>query len=165
MIRIINIALFWPILVRTGAGMDLTSAAATAWAGIRGFVGLMLALMVYTDADIGDGAYKLLCFFFMATTACLTIIVQGGVFELVLWVSTDALLASELRCISLLKHFLQWKTMAAVSWHIARRVNATLHDATQQANCYTSSRRVPCWSYFTACPVFQAGGTCPLKMF
>ena len=47
----------------------------------------MLALMVYVDSDIEDDPFKLLCFFFMATTACLTIVVQGGVFELVLWVS------------------------------------------------------------------------------
>lgn len=47
----------------------------------------MLALLVLVDSDIEDGAFKLLCFFFMATTACLTIIVQGGVFELVVWVS------------------------------------------------------------------------------
>ncbi len=86
-VRVINIILFWPILARTGAGIDLPSAAATAWSGIRGFIGLILALMVSMDADIEDEAYKLLCFFFMATTACLTIIVQGGVFELVVWVS------------------------------------------------------------------------------
>ena len=86
-IRIINIAVFWPILARKGASIDLKSAAATAWSGIRGFVGLMLALMVYVDSDIEDDSFKLLCFFFMATTACLTIVVQGGVFELVLWVS------------------------------------------------------------------------------
>ena len=48
----------------------------------------MLALMVYADSDIEDDSFKLLCFFFMATTACLTIVVQGGVFELVLWVSS-----------------------------------------------------------------------------
>ena len=86
-VRIINIVLFWPILARTGSGMDLRSAAATAWSGIRGFVGLILALMVSVDTDIHNEPYKLLCLFFMATTACLTIIVQGGVFELVLWVS------------------------------------------------------------------------------
>lgn len=86
-VRVINIILFWPILARTGCGMDFRSAAATAWSGIRGFVGLILALMVSVDPDIQDEPYKLLCLFFMATTACLTIVVQGGFFELVLWVS------------------------------------------------------------------------------
>ena len=61
--------------------MDLPRAAATAWSGIRGFVGLILALMVSVDTDIQDEPYKLLCLFLMATTAYLTIIVQGGVFE------------------------------------------------------------------------------------
>ncbi|KAL0035594.1 hypothetical protein WJX79_001024 [Trebouxia sp. C0005] len=84
-VRVINIILFWPILARTGPGLDLPSAAATAWSGIRGFVGLILALMVSVDTDIQDEPYKLLCLFFMATTACLTIILQGGIFELVLW--------------------------------------------------------------------------------
>ena len=49
----------------------------------------MLALMVYVTLTILDGVFKELCFFVMATTVCLTIIVQGGVFELVLWVSID----------------------------------------------------------------------------
>ncbi len=47
--------------------------------------------MVSVDTDIQDEPYKLLCFFFMATTTCLTIVVQGGVFELVLWVSCKAI--------------------------------------------------------------------------
>lgn len=70
--------------------MDMKRAAATAWSGIRGFVGLILALMVYVDTSIDDQAYKLLCFFFMATTACLTIVVQGGAFEIILWVSISS---------------------------------------------------------------------------
>ena len=37
--------------------------------------------MVSVDTDIQDEPYKLLCLFFTATTAYLTIIVQGGVFE------------------------------------------------------------------------------------
>ena len=86
-VRVINIISFWPILARTGPGIDLPRAAATAWSGVRGFVGLILALMVSVDTDIQDEPYKLLCLFFMATTACLTIITQGGIFELVLWVS------------------------------------------------------------------------------
>ena len=86
-VRIINIILFWPILARTGSGINLRSAAATAWSGIRGFVGLILALMVSVNIDIMDEPFKLLCLFFMATTACLTIIVQGSIFEMVLWVS------------------------------------------------------------------------------
>lgn len=85
-VRIINIALFWPVLVRTGPGFALPSAAATAWSGIRGFVGLILALMVSVDPNISDEPYKLLCFFFMATTACLTIVLQGGTFKLLFWV-------------------------------------------------------------------------------
>ena len=86
-VRIINVALFWPVLIRTSPRIDLPSAAATAWSGIRGFVGIILALMVSVDPNISDEPYKLLCFFFMATTACLTIVLQGGTFELLLWVS------------------------------------------------------------------------------
>ena len=96
-VRVTNTIFFWPILVRTGSGIDLRSAAATAWSGIRGFIGLILALMVSVDADIQDEPYKLLCLFFMATTACLTIIVQGGFFELVLWVSCKA---NEMCCLN-----------------------------------------------------------------
>ncbi|DBB05081.1 TPA: hypothetical protein ACH3X3_010345 [Trebouxia sp. C0006] len=77
-VRVISIILFWPILARTGSGINLRSAAATAWSGIRGFVGLILALMVSVDTDVQYKPYKFLCFFFMATTACLTIIARAA---------------------------------------------------------------------------------------
>ena len=113
-IRVINIAVFWPILARTGAGIDFRSAAATAWSGIRGFVGLMLALMVYVNPNIQDAVFKELCFFFMATTACLTIIVQGGIFELVLWVSINLICfisLGEHQSVLLLPLPLSWQTV------------------------------------------------------
>ncbi len=46
-VRIINVVLFWPILARIGSGIDLSSAATTAWSGIRGFVAAVPAHIGY----------------------------------------------------------------------------------------------------------------------
>ncbi|CAL8468287.1 g7827 [Coccomyxa elongata] len=79
-IRCINIALLWPILARTGDGITLTSAVLTAWSGLRGIVGLALALYVLLDPGIGNAAYRSQAFFFMSTTLVLTVVVQGSLY-------------------------------------------------------------------------------------
>lgn len=87
-VRAVNVVAFWPAMGRTGAGLTPAAAAVTAWAGLRGLVGLILALLVLLDPRIGgtvDGAaYRQRAFFFMATTVVLTVVVQGTAFELLL---------------------------------------------------------------------------------
>lgn len=79
-IRCINIAVLWPLLTRTGDGITLTSALLTAWSGLRGIVGLALALYVLIDPAIGNVAYRMQAFFFMSTTLVLTVVVQGSLY-------------------------------------------------------------------------------------
>ena len=79
-IRCINIAVLWPVLARTGDGITLTSALLTAWSGLRGIVGLALALYVLLDARIENAAYRTQAFFFMSTTLVLTVVVQGSLY-------------------------------------------------------------------------------------
>ena len=75
--RTVNLLIFWPILVRTGHGFSFPMAALTAWSGIRGVVGLVLALYVLVDSSIPHEAYRTQVFFFLATTVVLTVVLQG----------------------------------------------------------------------------------------
>jgi hypothetical protein len=70
----------WPLLTRTGDGITFTSALLTAWSGLRGIVGLALALYVLIDPAIGSGAYRMQAFYFMSTTLVLTVVVQGSLY-------------------------------------------------------------------------------------
>lgn len=48
---------------------------------MRGIVGIVLALLVYTDPDITDIAFKDRQFFLMANTAVLTVVIQGATYQ------------------------------------------------------------------------------------
>lgn len=89
----INIALMWPLLARTAGGITLTLAALTAWSGLRGIVGLVLALYVFMDPAIGNAAYRTQAFFFMSSTLVLTVVVQGSLYGPLLVVGEPPLLA------------------------------------------------------------------------
>ena len=51
-LRFLMILMFYPILCRIGYGMNLKQVVLCAWAGLRGAVGLSLALMVSTSTKI-----------------------------------------------------------------------------------------------------------------
>ncbi len=92
-IRIVNVVAFWPIMARTGEGATPTAALITAWAGLRGLVGLVLALLVLLDPGLGGAvagaAYRERAFFFVASTVVLTVVIQGTAFEPLLKVRQD----------------------------------------------------------------------------
>ena len=83
----VNVAIFWPIMARTSYGINLRTAAITSWSGIRGIVGLILALSVLNDDSIQNAPYQVELFFFMATTLVLTTVIQGSSYVLLLKVS------------------------------------------------------------------------------
>ena len=86
-VRLFNICLFWPLMAHTGHGFRLPDAMVTAWSGIRGIVGIVLALLVLNDSAITDEAFKQRCFFLMATTVVLTVVIQGSTYSLMLKVT------------------------------------------------------------------------------
>lgn len=48
-IRVINVTVFFPLMRPTGHGMTPAAAVITAWSGLRGLVGLVLALLVISS--------------------------------------------------------------------------------------------------------------------
>ena len=73
-------------MVRTGYGLTMTEAVITAWSGLRGVVGLVLALEGLDSGVIGTqkGSFRELCFFHFGAVLVLTTVVQGGTFKVVL---------------------------------------------------------------------------------
>lgn len=83
-VRLVNFTAFSPLLVRTGYGFTLAEAVIGVWSGLRGIVGLTLALTVLTDSTAGNAAYRDQQFFFMSCILVLTVVVQGGTFPILL---------------------------------------------------------------------------------
>ncbi|GAQ79623.1 Na+/H+ antiporter [Klebsormidium nitens] len=77
-VRTIDVALLWPLLAHTGHGFSIKGALVTIWSGLRGVVGVALALLVFLDPAISNEGYKLRVLFFMGSTVCLTVLVQGS---------------------------------------------------------------------------------------
>ncbi|WPT14435.1 Sodium/hydrogen exchanger 7 [Picochlorum sp. SENEW3] len=76
-IRVVGILLLYPILRFGQYALTLKDMVILSWAGLRGAVGLTLALIVYNSADLLDEQFKILCFFFVAMIAVLTLLIQG----------------------------------------------------------------------------------------
>lgn len=68
----------WPILRWTGSVVSFKEAVVLCWSGLRGAVGLSLALFILLDDQIADEKYRTLTFFFMGCVTFLTIVLQGG---------------------------------------------------------------------------------------
>lgn len=60
--------------------------------GLRGAVGLALALFVYLDDSIADRRFRVLTFFFMGAAALLTLMVQGTTMPALLRVRADVII-------------------------------------------------------------------------
>jgi NhaP-type Na+/H+ or K+/H+ antiporter len=89
-IRTIDVVLLWPLLAYTGHGFSLKGAIVTVWSGLRGVVGMALALLVFLDPNISDEGYKVRVLFFMGSTVCLTVLVQGSLVTPLLKVSLNS---------------------------------------------------------------------------
>eukprot|EP00889_Picochlorum_renovo_P008860 jgi/Picre1/35890/NNA_003348.t1 len=76
-IRVVGIFLLYPILIFGRYGLKFKDMAILSWAGLRGAVGLTLALTVYNSVDVIDEQFRILCFFFVGIVAVLTLLIQG----------------------------------------------------------------------------------------
>ena len=77
----------YPVLKVTGYGIDMKSALVMVWAGLRGAVGLSLALFILFDGSISDKQFRVRQFFFVGFIAGLTILIQGTTTGLLLQAS------------------------------------------------------------------------------
>lgn len=77
-IRIISIIILFPILSYGRYGLKLKDMVILSWSGLRGAVGLTLALIVYGSDSIQDEEFRVLCFFNVGIIASLTLLVQGS---------------------------------------------------------------------------------------
>lgn len=48
------------------------------WAGLRGAVGMVMALFIFLDTRIHNAAFKSYCVFYMGTMAFFTVLLNGG---------------------------------------------------------------------------------------
>lgn len=76
----------YPILKMTGYSITWRKVLVMVWAGLRGAVGLALALFILLDNEISDAAFRVRAFFFMGLIAAITIVVQGTTTGLLLQV-------------------------------------------------------------------------------
>lgn len=79
-----------PVLSHLGYGMNWKEAIVLAWGGLRGAVGLALALFVSLDNQIADARFTTLTFFYIAAIVLLTLLIQGTTTPLLLQVCIDA---------------------------------------------------------------------------
>ncbi|KAI7844005.1 hypothetical protein COHA_002542 [Chlorella ohadii] len=77
-IRAAGIALLYPLCSRLGYGMNWRDALVMTWAGLRGAVGLVLALSVRNSDDMGSLEFRERLFFFVGLQALLTVVLQGS---------------------------------------------------------------------------------------
>ena len=85
-IRFVMIFLMLPVLSRLGYGLTWREAIILAWGGLRGAVGLALALFVSLDNQIADTRFTVLTFFFVSAIVLLTLLIQGSTTPLLLQV-------------------------------------------------------------------------------
>lgn len=76
-IRIVSLILLYPILAFGKYGLNFKDLVILSWAGLRGAVGLTLALIVYGSDSIQDETFRILCFFHVGIIATLTLLIQG----------------------------------------------------------------------------------------
>lgn len=84
------LVLCWPLLNYWGYVITPKEAVVMCWSGLRGAVGLSLALFILLDDQIADRRFRTLTFFHMGCVAFLTIILQGTSMKPLLQVSQQA---------------------------------------------------------------------------
>jgi len=77
-IRVVMVIIFFPLLQRGSYGLIWRDCVVLSWAGLRGAVGLTLALTVYQSPDVQTHEYRNLVFFHVACMAVATLIIQGS---------------------------------------------------------------------------------------
>ena len=67
----------FPLLNWMGSAISFRESVVLSWSGLRGAVGISLALFILLDDQISDQSFGTLTFFHMGCVAFLTIILQG----------------------------------------------------------------------------------------
>ncbi|WIA41790.1 hypothetical protein OEZ86_009122 [Tetradesmus obliquus] len=68
---------WWPFNY-TGYPLTWRSALVIMWGGLRGAVGMVMALFIFLDTRIHDASFKSYCIFYMGTMAFFTVLINGG---------------------------------------------------------------------------------------
>jgi len=76
-IRFFMILLFWPVLKRIGYGMTFNQVLLASYAGLRGAVGLSLAMIVFSDEKIKNEYLKDIILLHISGVAFLTLIINA----------------------------------------------------------------------------------------
>ncbi|KAF8058312.1 NHX8 [Scenedesmus sp. PABB004] len=84
--RAILLLVCWLPFNYTGYPLTWRSATVMVWGGLRGAVGMVMALFIFLDTKIHDASFKSYCIFYMGTMAFFTVLINGG--------STKALLSA-----------------------------------------------------------------------
>lgn len=83
-IRAASVVLLYPLLRIGHYGIDWKDAVVLTWAGLRGAVGLTLALIVYSSPNLLDAEYRERFFFFLSFAAFFTLFIQGSTTSILL---------------------------------------------------------------------------------
>jgi len=75
-IRLITIGALYPILAHMGYGINWKDALIMTWGGLRGAVGLALALQLFLDPEV-DLEYGTQVLFHMGVIAVMTLLING----------------------------------------------------------------------------------------
>jgi NhaP-type Na+/H+ or K+/H+ antiporter len=77
-IRTVMVVIFYPLLRLGQYGISWKDGIVLSWSGLRGAVGLTLALIIYYSDDVLDTEYRERFFFFMSFIAFITLVIQGS---------------------------------------------------------------------------------------
>lgn len=70
--------LCWIPFNYTGYPMTWRTALVFLWGGLRGAVGMVMALFVFLDEEIHNSKFRSYCIFYMGTMAFFTVLINGG---------------------------------------------------------------------------------------
>lgn len=76
-VRVVTVMMLYPILKHMGYGMTIKNSIVMIWAGLRGAIGLALAIIVDLDEHHLPPQFRALVIFHMGVSVVLTLIVNG----------------------------------------------------------------------------------------
>eukprot|EP00775_Hariotina_reticulata_P012274 gene12274-12411_t len=76
--RALLLLICWIPFKFTGYPLTWKSALVMVWGGLRGAVGMVMALFIFLDDKIHDDKFRSYCIFYMGTMAFFTVLINGG---------------------------------------------------------------------------------------
>lgn len=76
--RAVLLLLCWVPFNYTGYPMTWRTFLVFLWGGLRGAVGMVMALFVFLDEEIHNSKFRSYCIFYMGTMAFFTVLINGG---------------------------------------------------------------------------------------